>query len=86
MSKRSASSTPSMTNRVGLKRRIDSPVSRSDRSPYPGTGSEHDLASPLPYVYASPSPIGPAYTVSEDDMVEWRRKYSLSSSTGGTGF
>ncbi|KAH0873505.1 LOW QUALITY PROTEIN: hypothetical protein HID58_070867, partial [Brassica napus] len=52
----------------------DSPVSRSDRSPYPGTGSEHDLASPLPYVYASPSPIGPAYSVSEDDMVEWRRK------------
>ena len=80
MSKRSASSTPSMTNRAGSKRRIDSPVSRSDSSPDPDTGSEYDLASPLPYAYASPPLIGPASYVSEDDLVEWRRKYSLSSS------
>ncbi|KAF3556700.1 hypothetical protein F2Q69_00013463 [Brassica cretica] len=81
MSKRSASSTPSMTNRGGSKRRIDSPVSRSDSPPDPDTGSEYDLAAPLPYAYASPPLIGPASSVSEDDLVEWRRKYSLSSST-----
>ncbi|KAH0879488.1 hypothetical protein HID58_066882, partial [Brassica napus] len=69
MSKRSASSTPAMTNRAGSKRRINSPVSRSDSSPDPGTGSEHELAAPLPYAYASPLPIGPASFVSEDDLV-----------------
>ncbi|KAF3587903.1 hypothetical protein F2Q69_00031257 [Brassica cretica] len=80
MSKRSASSTPSMTNRAGWRRRVDSPVSRSDSSPDPGTRSEYDLAAPLPYAYAAPPSIGPASSVSEDDLVEWQRKYSLSSS------
>ncbi|KAF3560167.1 hypothetical protein F2Q69_00014311 [Brassica cretica] len=80
MSKRSASSTPLMINRAGSKRRVESPVSRSDSSPNPDTGSEYDLAAPLPYAYASPPPIGPASSVSADDLVEWRQKYSLSSS------
>ena len=80
MSKRSASSTPSMTNRAGSRRRVDSPVSRSDSSPDPGTGSEYDLAAPLPYTYASRPSIGPASSVSKDDLVEWWGKYSLSSS------
>ncbi|KAL0707412.1 hypothetical protein Bca4012_073838 [Brassica carinata] len=80
MSKQSASSTPSMINRSGSKRRVESPVSRSDSSPDPGTGSEYDIAAPLPYAYASPPPIGPASSVSADDLVEWRQKYSLSSS------
>ncbi|KAF2601767.1 hypothetical protein F2Q70_00025986 [Brassica cretica] len=69
-----------MTNRAGSRRRVDSPVSRSDSSPDPGTGSEYDLAAPLPYAYASPPSIGPASSVSKDDLVEWWRKYSLSSS------
>ncbi|KAF2555020.1 hypothetical protein F2Q68_00017405 [Brassica cretica] len=80
MSKRSASSTPSVTNRAGSRRRVDSPISRSDSSPDPGTGSEYDLAAPPPYAYASPPSIGHASSVSEDDLVEWRPKYSLSSS------
>ncbi|KAF3606729.1 hypothetical protein DY000_02050134 [Brassica cretica] len=70
-----------MTNRAGSRRRVDSPVSRSDSSLDPGMGSEYDLAAPLPYAYASPPSIGPASSVSEDDLVEWRRKYSFSSST-----
>ncbi|KAF2531296.1 hypothetical protein F2Q70_00030256 [Brassica cretica] len=70
-----------MTNRAGSRRRVDSPVSRSDNSLDPGMGSEYDLAAPLPYAYASPPSIGPASSVSEDDLVEWRRKYSFSSST-----
>ncbi|KAH0867923.1 hypothetical protein HID58_074945 [Brassica napus] len=70
-----------MTNRAGSKRRVDSPVSRSDSFLDPGMGSEYDLAAPLPYAYASPPSIGHASSVSEDDLVEWRRKYSLSSST-----
>ncbi|KAG2266051.1 hypothetical protein Bca52824_073130 [Brassica carinata] len=63
MSKRSASSTPSMTNRAGSKRRVDSPVSRSDRFLDPGMGSEYDLAAPLPYAYASPPSIAGTHPV-----------------------
>ena len=58
---------------------MDSPVSQSDSSPDPGEGSEYDFMAPLPlaYTYACPSPVGPTSTVVEDDLVEWRRKYSL---------
>ncbi|KAH0854352.1 hypothetical protein HID58_078926 [Brassica napus] len=69
MSKRSASSTPSMIERAGSERRVDSPVSRSDSSPDPGTGSKYDLAAPRPYAYASPPPIAgthPALPEGED--------------------
>ena len=59
---------------------MDSPASRSDSSPDPGAGSEQDVEAPIPYTYASPSPIGPASSVSEHDQVEWRKKYSLPSS------
>ncbi|KAF3587018.1 hypothetical protein F2Q69_00029717 [Brassica cretica] len=79
MTKRSASSTPTMADRAGSRRRVDSPVSRSDSSPDPGEVSECDLMAPLPlaYAYASPSPVGPSSTMVEEDLVEWRRKYSL---------
>ena len=59
---------------------MDSPASRSDSSPDPGSRSKQDVAAPIPYAYASPSPIGPASSVSEDDLVEWRQQYSLPSS------
>ncbi|KAF2557727.1 hypothetical protein F2Q68_00015895 [Brassica cretica] len=79
MTKRSASSTPTMADRAGSRRRVDSLVSRSDSSPDPGEGSEYDLMAPLPlaYAYASPSPVGPSSTMVEEDLAEWRRKYSL---------
>ncbi|KAG2315093.1 hypothetical protein Bca52824_018215 [Brassica carinata] len=69
-----------MSDRAGSRRRMDSPASRSDSSPDPGAGSEQDVAAPIPYAYASPSPIGPASSVSEDDLAEWRQKYSLPPS------
>ncbi|KAF3556003.1 hypothetical protein F2Q69_00013828 [Brassica cretica] len=63
MSKRSASSTPSMTNRAGSRRRVDSPVSRSDSSPDPGTGSEGVIlalvASLCDFFEISPSQLNP---------------------------
>uniref|UniRef100_M4FIX0 Uncharacterized protein n=1 Tax=Brassica campestris TaxID=3711 RepID=M4FIX0_BRACM len=80
MSKRCASLTSPMTDRAGSRRRMDSPASRYDSSPDPGSRSKQDVAAPIPYAYASPSPIGPASSVSEDDLVEWRQKYSLPSS------
>ncbi|KAH0910780.1 hypothetical protein HID58_034101 [Brassica napus] len=49
---------------------MDSLASRSDSSPDPGAGSEQDVTAPTPYAYASPSPIGPASSVSEDDLLE----------------
>ncbi|KAF3605718.1 hypothetical protein DY000_02047814 [Brassica cretica] len=48
MTKRSAFSTPTMADRAGSRRRVDSPVSRSDSSPDPGEGSKYDLMAPLP--------------------------------------
>ncbi|KAF3584706.1 hypothetical protein F2Q69_00028787 [Brassica cretica] len=48
MTKRSASSTPTMADRAGSRRRVDSPISRSDSSPDPGEGSKYDLMAPLP--------------------------------------
>ena len=59
---------------------MDSLASRSDSSPDPGAGSEQDVTAPTPYAYASPSPIGHASSVSEDDLVEWQQNYSLPSS------
>ncbi|CDY25240.1 BnaC02g30160D [Brassica napus] len=58
---------------------MDSPVSRSDSSSEPGEGSNCDLMAPLPlsYVNAAPPLVGPASSVGEDELAEWRGRYSL---------
>ncbi|KAG2271607.1 hypothetical protein Bca52824_066162 [Brassica carinata] len=85
MSKRSASSTPSMTNRAGSRRRVDSPVSRSDSSPDPDTGSEYDLAAPLPYAYASPPSIGNmSGNTSNDPFAAYQEAAKLMSAKKGS--
>ncbi|KAH0898880.1 hypothetical protein HID58_048448, partial [Brassica napus] len=78
-SKRSASCVPTAADRDRLKRRMDSPVSRSDSSSEPGEGSNCDLMAPLPlsYVNAAPPLVGPASSVGEDELAEWRGRYSL---------
>ncbi|KAG2307187.1 hypothetical protein Bca52824_026935 [Brassica carinata] len=58
MSKRSASSVPSVADRARSRRRVDSPIS--------GSGSSSDQLSPTS-------------SVVEDDLADWRRRYSLSS-------
>ena len=81
MFKRSASSVPTAADRARLKRRMDSPVSRSDISSEPCEGSDCDLMAPLPLscVYAAPPLVGPASSVGEDELSEWRGRYSLPS-------
>ena len=82
MSKRSSSSVPTMADRARLKRRMESLVSRSDSSSEAGEGSDCDLMAPLPLscVYAAPPLVGPALSVSEDELAEWRSRYFLPSS------
>ncbi|KAG2292952.1 hypothetical protein Bca52824_039621 [Brassica carinata] len=72
MSKRSSSSTPTTADRARLKRRMESPVSRSDSSSEAGQGSECDLIAPLPLscAYAAPPLVGPASSVGEDELAE----------------
>ncbi|KAF3544715.1 hypothetical protein DY000_02007799 [Brassica cretica] len=55
MSKRSSSSIPTTADRARLKRRMESPVSRSDSSSEAGEGSDCNLMAPLPLscVYAA---------------------------------
>ncbi|KAH0879530.1 hypothetical protein HID58_066924 [Brassica napus] len=81
-SKRSASYVPTATDRASLKRRMDSPFSRSDSSSEPGEGSESDLMSPPPLscIYAAPPLVGLASSVGEDELVEWWNSYWLPSS------
>ncbi|KAG2323434.1 hypothetical protein Bca52824_016647 [Brassica carinata] len=81
MSKRSGSSIPLMAEKSGLRRKTDSPVSKSGSSSDPHNESGHHLLAPTPLSYASPiSPsVGPASSVGEDDLNEWRKDYSLSS-------
>ncbi|KAH0884081.1 LOW QUALITY PROTEIN: hypothetical protein HID58_060177 [Brassica napus] len=78
MSKRSASSVPTAADRA----RMDSPVSRSDSSSEPGEGSDCDLMAPLPLfcAYAAPPLVGLASSDSEDELAEWRNRYSFPSS------
>ncbi|KAF3564348.1 hypothetical protein DY000_02014976 [Brassica cretica] len=47
-----------------------------------GEGSDCDLMVPLPIscVYAAPPLVGPASLVGEDDLAEWRSRFSLPSS------
>ena len=81
MSKRSSSSVPTTADRARLKRRMESPVSRSDRSEA-GEGSDCNLMAPLPLscVYAAPPLVGPASSVGEDELADWRSRYLLPSS------
>ncbi|KAF3498437.1 hypothetical protein DY000_02052844 [Brassica cretica] len=81
MSKRPSSSVPTAADRARVKRRMDSPVSRSDSSWEPCEGSDCDLMATLPLscVYATPPLVGPGSSVGEDEMAEWRRRYLLPS-------
>ncbi|KAL0645807.1 hypothetical protein Bca4012_044098 [Brassica carinata] len=74
MSKGSTSSVPTAADRARLKRMMDSPVSRSYSSSEPCEGSDCDLMAPLPLscVYAAPQLVGPASSVGEDELSEWR--------------
>ncbi|KAL0716219.1 hypothetical protein Bca4012_065541 [Brassica carinata] len=80
MSQRSASSVPLSAGGARLRKRVDSPASQSGSSSDPGVELDGDLLAPLPltYTYIAPPLVGPASTVVEDDLVEWRSKYSLS--------
>ncbi|KAG5388808.1 hypothetical protein IGI04_030349 [Brassica rapa subsp. trilocularis] len=82
MYKCSASSVPTAADRARLKKRMDSPVSRSDSSSEPCEGSDCNLMAPLPlsFVYTAPPLVGPASSVGEDELAEWRSRYSLPSS------
>ncbi|KAH0936356.1 hypothetical protein HID58_013473 [Brassica napus] len=81
MSKRSAPSDPSVVDKARSKRKVDSSVSHSDGSSNPCEESDFNLMAPLPLTYAPAAPtfIGPASTVVDDDLTEWRRRYSLPS-------
>ena len=61
---------------------MESSVSRSDSSSEAGEGSDCDLMAPLPLscVYAAPPLAGPASSVGEGELAEWRSRYSLPSS------
>ena len=82
MSKRSPSSVPTAADRARLKRRMEPMFSRSDSSSEAGEGSDCDLMAPFPLscVYAAPPLVGPASSVGEDELAEWRSRYSLPPS------
>ncbi|KAF3563519.1 hypothetical protein DY000_02014512 [Brassica cretica] len=77
MSKRSSSYIPTTADRARLRRRMESPVSRSDSSSEAGEGTDCDLMAPLPLscVHAAPPLVGPALSVGEDELAEWRSSY-----------
>ena len=82
MSKRSSSSIPTTADMARLKRRMESPVPRSDSSSEASEGSDCDLMAPLPLscVYAATPLVVHASSVGEDELAEWRNKYSIPSS------
>ncbi|KAL0716279.1 hypothetical protein Bca4012_065601 [Brassica carinata] len=82
MSKHSGSSVPLTAERLGSRRRTDSPVSKSGSSSDPHNESGHKYLSPAPLSYASPIPplVGPTSLVGEKDLEDWRKSYSLPSS------
>ncbi|KAH0883907.1 hypothetical protein HID58_060003 [Brassica napus] len=57
---------------------MDSSVCHSDSSSDPCEESDFNLMAPLPLTYAPAAPIliGPASSVVDDDLTEWRRRYS----------
>ncbi|KAG2328784.1 hypothetical protein Bca52824_011512 [Brassica carinata] len=77
MSKRSASSVPSVADRSISRRRVDPPISGTGSSSDPREESDFDLLAPAPitYVYAGPPLVGPASSVVEDDLEDWRRRF-----------
>ncbi|KAL0734220.1 hypothetical protein Bca4012_010430 [Brassica carinata] len=79
MSKHSVSSVPLLAGGARLRKRVGSPASQSKSSSDPSVELDCDLPTPLPltYAYIAPPPVGPASSVVEDDLVEWRNKYSL---------
>ncbi|KAH0849155.1 LOW QUALITY PROTEIN: hypothetical protein HID58_091498 [Brassica napus] len=79
MSKRSGSSIPLTAEKVKSKKRLDSPISKSDSSSDPHDETEHNLLAPAPLSYAPliPPLVGPALLVGDDDFAEWRKKYLL---------
>ncbi|CAF1835615.1 unnamed protein product [Brassica oleracea] len=81
MLKRLSSSVPSTAERANKRRRLDSSNSKSDSSSDQHDESEHDLLAPSPLSYAPQIPplVGPALMVGDDDLTEWRKKYSVSS-------
>ncbi|KAF2598762.1 hypothetical protein F2Q68_00009615 [Brassica cretica] len=52
MSKRTGSSIPLTVEKVKSKRRMDSPISKSDSSSDPHDETEHNLLAPAPLSYA----------------------------------
>ncbi|KAF2609645.1 hypothetical protein F2Q70_00011930 [Brassica cretica] len=61
---------------------MQSLVYRSDSSSEEAEGSQYDLMAPLSLscAYAAPPLVGPASSVGEDELAEWRSRYSLPSS------
>ncbi|KAH0917481.1 hypothetical protein HID58_025141 [Brassica napus] len=67
-----------MTDRVGSRRRMDSPASRSDSSPNPGAGSEQDVAAPSPIAGMHPDiPEGEDIVVRARQLPLDRRQISF---------
>ncbi|KAG2312185.1 hypothetical protein Bca52824_023742 [Brassica carinata] len=85
MSKRSGSSVPLTAERLGSRRRTNSPVSKSGSSSDPHDESGHRSLALAPLSYASPIPplVDPTLSVGEKDLEEWRKSYSLPSSVRG---
>ncbi|WZY86809.1 hypothetical protein YC2023_033193 [Brassica napus] len=81
MSKSSAPSNPSTVNKARSKRKMDSSVSHSDSSSDLCEESDFNLMAPLPLTYALEAPIliGTASSVVDNDLTEWRKRYSLGS-------
>lgn len=79
MSKRSGSSIPLTAEKVKSKRRLDSPISKSDSSSDPHDETEHNLLAPalLSYAPLIPPLVGPVLLVGDDDFAEWQKKYLL---------
>lgn len=81
MSKRFAPSDPSTVDKARSKRKMDSSVSHSNSSSDLCEETDFNLMAPLPLTYAPEAPIliGPASSVVDDDLTEWRKRYSLPS-------
>ncbi|KAF3560136.1 hypothetical protein F2Q69_00013414 [Brassica cretica] len=81
MLKRLSSYVPSTADRANKRRRLDSSNSKSNSSSDQHEESEHDLLAPSPLSYAPQIPplVGPALMVGDDDLTEWRKKYSVPS-------
>ncbi|KAL0734191.1 hypothetical protein Bca4012_010401 [Brassica carinata] len=82
MSKRSGSSVPLTAERLGSRRRMDSPVSKLGSSSDPHDESGHKSLAPALLSFASQIPplVGPTSSVGEKDLEDWRKSYSVPSS------